>query len=263
MSAVTESGTRAKPRIVTGNPLANVLPIAGRELRSYFTSPVAYVLAALYLLINGWLFAGQLAQSVGLLNGQEVRISDTLGVMGFLFIFIAPILTMRLLAEEQATGTIELLLTAPVRDYEVVLGKFLAMFAYLLVLLGLTLVYPLVLFIFGNPDRGPMASGYLGVILEGSAMLSIGLLASSLTRSQVIAVFLGFAMLLLLWIPQAVAGFFQGSAVGKVLTYLTIFSHTDSMMQGVIDTKDVIYYLSIIAISLFLATAALGSRRWR
>ena len=263
MSAVTQTPVRSRPRLAIGNPFGNVLPIAKRELRSYFTSPIAYVLAALFLLINGWLFAGQLSLAVGQLRGQEVRMEDILGVMNFLFIFVAPILTMRLLAEEQSTGTIELLLTAPVRDFEVVLGKFLAMVTYLLVLLGLTLIYPLVLIIFGNPDRGPILTGYLSVILSGSAMLAIGLLGSSLTRNQVIAVFISFALLLLLWIPDAVASFFGGNIVGRVLEYLTIFRHSSDMMRGVVDTKDVLYYLSVIAISLFLATTALGSRRWR
>ena len=238
--------------------MRNTLAVAERELKSYFVSPIAYVVTALFLLISGFLF------SVILLQSNEATLRYLFSNLGVIWLFITPALTMRLLAEEARTGTIELLLTNPVRDFEVVLGKYLGALAFLLVMLAFTLYYPALLFIFGEPDPdvGPMVSGYLGVILQAAAFLAVGLLASSLTQNQIVAAVLTFAILLIMWLSESVANF-VGRPVGDVMRYLSVTSHFQDFSRGVIDTSHVIYFLSVVAAALFLTLLSLQSRRWR
>jgi ABC-2 type transport system permease protein len=236
--------------------VGNIWAIAQRELRSYFVSPVAYVVMALFLLISGFLFSLILGVS------SDASMRPLFGNFAVIFLFIVPALTMRLLAEEQRTGTLELLLTAPVRDWELVLGKYLGVLLLLLIMLAITLIYPAILMLAGNPDRGPIAAGYLGVILQGAAFLAIGLLASSLTQNQIIAALLAFVILLILWLSDALGNFTQGR-IGDFFRYVSITKHFDEFPRGVIDSKDIIYFLTITAACLFFTVQSVTARRWR
>ncbi len=236
--------------------MSNVWAIAQRELRSYFVSPVAYVVGGLFLLISGFLFAIILGQS------SEASMRPLFGNFAVIFLFIVPGLTMRLLAEEQRTGTLELLLTAPVRDTELVLGKYLGVLLLLLLLLAVTLTYPAILLLAGNPDRGPILAGYLGVLLQGAAFLAIGLFASSLTQNQIIAALLTFVILLLLWLADALSQF-TGGRIGDLFRFLSITRHFDEFPRGIIDSRHVIFFVSIIAGALFFTVQAVQTRRWR
>lgn len=238
--------------------MRNVWTITSRELNSYFVSPVAYVVSAAFLLISGVLF------SLILNSTMDASLRGTFSNITFILILIAPILTMKLLAEEQRMGTLELLLTSPVHDWQVVVGKFLgSLILFVVMLLGPTLLYVVLLTTFGKPDYGPILSSYLGVLLLGGAFLSIGVLSSSLTQNQVVAGFLGIVFLLLMWISDALSRIVGGGAVGDALTYLSITQHYNNFLQGVINTQDLIYPLSVIAVALFTATQVLQTRRWR
>ncbi len=235
--------------------MRNTLTIAQRELYAYFVSPIAYVVAAAYLVIGGYLF------SLILFYSREATMRFTFGNLNFILLLIAPMITMRLLAEERRSGTIELLLTSPVRDWEVVAGKFLASLTLFLAIVALTLVYPLVLFVFGSPDSGPIVAGYLSLLLAGASYLAVGLFTSSLSSNQIVAAVLGTVLLLVLWLADA-AGSFAGGNLSSVLSYISLANHSNDMMRGVIDTKDVVYYVSFIATFLFLTVRSLESRRW-
>jgi ABC-2 type transport system permease protein len=236
--------------------MLNALTIARKELTTYFVSPVAYVVTAFFLVVAGFFFYFILYFS------REASLRGLFSNVAIVLLFVGPGLTMRLLAEEQRMGTIELLLTAPVRDWEVVVGKFIASLAFYTFMLALTILYPIILMRFGNPDIGPILSGYLGMLLLGATFLAAGVLTSSLTQNQVVAFIVAFAILLILWLADA-AGNAIGGQVGNVLNYLSIAAHFDDFTKGVIDTSHLIYYLSLIAAFLFLATRVMEARRWR
>ena len=236
--------------------MKGTLTIARRELRSYFTSPVAYVVTAAFLVVTGYLFTVILSLS------REASLRYLFGNMSVILLIISPALTMRLLAEEQRSGTIELLLTAPIRDHEVVLGKFIASLGLLATMLALTLYYPLLLFLYGNPEKGHIISGYLGTLLLGAAFLSIGLFASSLTANQIVAAVLTFMALLLLWLIGSAAQL-AGPGLGDVLGYLAIDQHFNDFTRGIIASRAVVYFLSVVAVFLFATVRVLESRRWR
>jgi ABC-2 type transport system permease protein len=236
--------------------MRNALTIARKELSTYFVSPVAYVVTAAFLVLMGYFF------SLIMFYTREASMRGLFLNMAIILLLVSPALTMRLLAEEQRMGTIELLLTAPVRDWEVVLGKFLASVGFFATMLALTGFYPLILVRFGNPDLGPILTGYLGVFLLGSAFMAGGLFASSLTQNQIVAAIVGFGLLLILWLSHA-AGGLVGGPVGDFLDALALSSHFDDFTKGVVDSTHLIYYLSIIAAFLFLATRSLETRRWR
>ncbi|MBV9170240.1 MAG: ABC transporter permease subunit [Chloroflexi bacterium] len=236
--------------------MRNVWAVATRELRSYFLSPLAYVVIALFLALSGYLFALILSSSrTATLNGLISNVS-------VLYLFIVPAVSMRLLAEEQRSGTIELLLTNPVQEWEIVVGKFLASIMLILVMLGLTLLFPLFLFIFGQPDSGPIITGYIGVLLQAAAFLAVGLWASSLTQNQIVAALVAFALLLILWLSDNL-GQFLGGTIGTIVSYTSVINHFQSFPQGVIQTNDVIYYLTVISAGLVLSTLSLQTRRYR
>lgn len=238
--------------------MKNVWTITWRELNSYFVSPIAYVVDAAFLLITGVLF------SLIVTSSMEASLSGAFGNVTFILILVAPILTMKLLAEEVRMGTLELLLTSPVDDWQVVVGKYLgSLILFAVMLLAPTLVYVVFLVAFGQPDYGPLLSGYLGVLLLGGAFLAVGVLASSLTQNQVVAGFLGIVVLLLMWISDALSRIVGGGAVGDALTYLSITQHYNDFLSGTIATQNIIYPLSVIAVSLFIATQVLQTRRWR
>jgi ABC-2 type transport system permease protein len=236
--------------------MTNTLAIAERELKSFFVSTIAWIIAAAFMAMSGFLF------SVILLNSNEASLRFLISNLSVILLFVAPFLTMRLLAEENRLGTVELLLTNPVRDIEVVLGKFLGVMGFVLVMLILTLYFPALLFIFGSPDPGPMATGYLGVLLQAGAFTSIGLAISSTTENQIVAAFLAFAVNLILWLSESISQF-VGKPLGDVMKFLSITSHFQDFSRGVIDSSHVIFFLSVVAAALFLTYLSLQSRRWR
>lgn len=236
--------------------MSTTLAIAERELKSFFASTVAWIIAAAFMAISGFLF------SVILLNSNEASMRFLISNLSVVFLFIAPFLTMRLLAEENRLGTVELLLTNPVRDIEVVLGKFLGVMAFILVMLAFTLYFPLLLFIFGTPDPGPIITGYLGVVLQAAAFAAIGLAISSTTENQIVAAFLAFAINLILWLSESISTFL-GKPLSDVAKYLSITSHFQDFSRGVIDSSHVIFFLSVVAAALFLTYLSLQTRRWR
>jgi ABC-2 type transport system permease protein len=239
------------------NSLTNVLAIARRELASYYTSIVGYVVTFFFLIVNGvWFYLGLASQQ------QDASLRPVVGTLLTIFLLLSPILSMRLLAEEQRAGTLELLLTAPVRDGEVAIGKFLAALGFLAVMLVLTLAYPAVLFIYGRPDPGELFGGYLAMLLFGAAAMAVGLFASSLTQNQIVAAVISWAVFLVLWVFDGAAQF-VGGTFGEVLRYLAMFPHLNDMTRGVVNTKDVVYYLSLVVGALFLTTRSLEARRWR
>ena len=236
--------------------MRTALVIARRELLAYFISPIAYMVSAVFLLIAGYLF------SLILIQSQQATMEGLFFNIMVVLIFVVPLLTMRLLADEQKTGTIEILLTAPVRDWEVVLGKYLAAMGMFGVMLACTLYFPFILWwVGGTPDWGPILTGYLGLILLTSAMMAIGTLTSAVTENQIVAAVLGFGILLLLWLIDAAGNIATGSA--SVLTYLSLPTHYNDFARGAINLEDVVYYLSVTIAALFIATRMLETRRYR
>lgn len=237
--------------------MRNVLYIAAKELRSYFVSPVAYVIVAFWLVATGFYFW------LSMNFTSEASLRDVFSVVSILLLLVAPALTMRLLAEESRTGTLELLLTAPVKDWAVVLGKFLGVVLLYVAMMALTLLYPLLLVLLnGNPDWGPIWSGYLGILLLGMAFLAVGLFASALTSNQMVSAVIAFVvLLLLLLIGQLQGNVSQG--VGDFLANLSLTDRFDPFSRGIIDIKDVIFYLSFTAVVLFLTVQIVEARRYR
>lgn len=236
--------------------MRNTVTIAGRELVSYFGSPVAYVVAAAFLAINGFLYGLIIAGS------KQADMSFVFSDMGIILLFVIPGITMRLLAEEQRMGTIELLLTAPVRDWEVIIGKFVAAMALFILMLVPTGLYVFFLMIWGHPDTSTILTGYVGIILVGAVFVSIGLLTSTFTQNQLVAFLVAFVVSLALWLFDGLAGNFSASA-GTVITYLALQQHLSNFESGSVQSQDVIYLLSLTICALFLATRLLESRRYR
>lgn len=253
--------------------IGNVWAIARREIQSYFASPVAYVVLALFIFLYGYFFSDYLFvfldRSMGrggfggpeVLNLNQDLIRWLFQTTSVVLLFVLPMLTMRAFSEEIRSGTIELLLTSPVTDFQIVAGKFLgAVFLYLS-MLALTLLHMGILFYFGDPEWKPLVVGYLGILLLGSAFISLGLLFSSVTRNQIVAGFLSFGCFLFLWLIEY-AESWAGSASGFV-TYLSVTKHLEEFSKGVIDSRDVVYYLTFIALGLFLSKQSVESLRWR
>ena len=233
------------------------LAIAWKEIQAYFTSPTGYIVALVFLAITGFYFGLSIS---GIF--PQANIEGFIGPSAFVLVLLAPAMTMRLMAEEQKMGTIELLLTSPVRDWEVVLGKFLASLTFFIGTLVLTLYYVILLYAFGNPDSGPVWSGYLGLILYGATALSIGLLASSLTNNQIVALVVGFGILLILSLIDLAAGLVDG-VPSTILSEAGLRTHLDDFTRGVVGTNHVVYYITVTAVFLFLTVRSLEARRWR
>ncbi len=234
--------------------MRNILTIALKELRGYFISPIAYVVGFGFLLIMGFLF------SVILINSRSADLRGVFANMGVILLLIAPVLSMRLLSEEYRTGTVELLLTFPVREYEVVVGKFLGALAFFAALLVPTLYYPFVLFVYGNPDFGPILSGYLGVILLAMAFLSAGMLTSAATQNQIVAAVLGFGLTVLLWLFGNLSGILP-ERVSGIVSYMSVVDHYSDFSRGVIDLRNVVYFISLTVFFLFTTTRVVESKR--
>lgn len=231
--------------------------VAWKEIQVYFSSPTAYIVGMMFLALTGFFFARGLGGPL-----PEASLSDFFQGATIILLLLAPALTMRLLAEEQKLGTIELLMTSPVGDWEIVAGKYLASLAILVGTVAFTLYYTILLFVFANPDPGPIYAGYLGLFLYGAAALSVGLLASTLTSNQVVAAVVAMGILLALYSIDFASGAVGGTA-STILNGMGIRSHFDDFHRGIIDTKNVVYYLSFTAFFLFLTIRALESRRWR
>lgn len=236
--------------------MRTTLTIAGRELISYFGSPIAYVVGAAFLAINGFLYGIIIAGS------QTADMSFVFGDMGIVLLFVIPGITMRLLAEEQRMGTIELLLTAPVRDWEVIIGKFVAAMALFVLMLVPTGLYAVFLMLWGHPDTSTILTGYLGIILVGAVFIAIGLLTSSFTQNQLVAFLVAFVVSLALWLFDGLASNFS-AGTATVINYLALQQHLSDFESGSIQSQDIVYLLSLTICALFLATRMLESRRYR
>jgi ABC-2 type transport system permease protein len=251
----------------------NISAVAGKELRGYFASPVAWVMMGLFALIFGWFFLSYLTYFVrsslqAMMGGPQAMnvnmdlIRPLLSNASVLVLFLLPMVTMRAYSEEKRSGTIELLLTSPLTDFEIITGKFLGAVGLYVGLLVVTVIYIAILFLYGDPEWRPVASGYLGLLLLGSCFIAVGLFISSTTKNQMVAGAATFVVALLFWIVSWFADS-AGPTAAQVLSYLSITEHFDDFGKGVIDTKHVVYYLSFISFGLFLTLKSVDSERWR
>jgi ABC-2 type transport system permease protein len=257
--------------------MINIWAIAYKEIRNYFVSPVAYVVLAGFLLLCGWFFwiyllqfstmvsmyaQFQQPQMLAQLNLNDMVMAPLLQNMVIIFLIMMPLVTMRLFAEERALGTDELLLTSPIDTLEITLGKFLGAGLFFVVMLGCTLLYPAILMYYGDPEIGSIITGYLGILLVGLSFIALGLFTSTLTNNQIVAAVSSFVILLLFfaigWPANTV-----GETAGAILSYLSLTEHLQQMIEGLLVSSDVIYFLSIIAVALFLSQRSLESLRWR
>lgn len=254
--------------------MKQVLLICNKEFKSYFTSPIAYLLMAFFGLIFGYGLYTATYQTVQMslrsqmmggaqpINLNNEIIGPLLGFSSTIALFLIPMITMRLIAEEKKTGTIELLLTSPVKDYQIILGKWLGAMALFLCILAMSAINVAMLFAWGKPDWQPVLVGYLGLILQGGCLLAIGLFISTMTRNQIIAGGVTFFVCLLLWLLSWSTAF-ETTATSQVLNYLSIVTHFDNFSKGLLDSKDVIFYFSMIFFGLFLTSRSMESLRWR
>ena len=255
--------------------MSNVWVLAKKELKSYFASPIAYIVLAMFALIFGYFFYSATAIFVDYsmrammqrgmappMNINDFIIRPLLMNVSVIVLFFMPMVTMRLFAEEKRSGTIELLLTSPVRDVEIIFGKWLAAMLLYLCLLGISALNMLFLFLHGKPDWRAVLVGYFGLILLGASFLGLGAFISSLTKNQIIAAALTFGVFLMLWVMDWVTSYSTGT-MGKMLAYLSITTHFEPFAKGVLELKDIIYYLSVIFIGLFLTARSMESLRWR
>jgi len=257
--------------------MKNALTIAGKELAGYFVQPVAYVVMGVFLALAGFFFfellsyfqitlnmyaAMQNANVLEHINLNQRVIEPLLHNLSIVLVILVPAITMRTFAEEKRTGTYELLLTAPIRTGEIVAGKFIASAAFMLIMIGFAGIFPLILAVFGNPEIGVMVSGYIGLALLSLAFVSVGLFTSSLTQNQIIAAISCFGALLLLFVISwpAQTG---GGRVAGALRYLSLTEHFSQMVTGILDTSDIVYFLRLILVALFLPQRSVESARWR
>lgn len=246
--------------------MRGVVAVTARDLRAFFLSPLAWVTLAVFTFMNGLTFVSILTllanQPIGLAEPLQFLFGDSLFFWLFL-LYLAPVLTMRSFAEEERSGTIELLLTAPVREAEVVLGKFLSAFAVYSVVWGSTIVFPLVLSVFGPIDWGPIAASYVGVLGLGALFLSAGVFASSLTRSQIVAAMVTFVLLMSFFIAGLLEEVVSNAVLQQLFGYASLWQQMGDFARGLVDTRPLVYYLSGTALFLFLATQVLAGRRGR
>ncbi len=254
--------------------MRNIWTICRKELRSYFTSPIAYLLLIMFALIFGYFFWNTMNIIVSMtmeaqmegeqfpMNLNEHIVRPLLSDINVLALFFIPMITMRLFAEEKRSGTIELLTTSPVTDVQIILGKwFAALLMYAFMLLTTLLDFAF-LFKFGTPAWKPFVIGYLGLLLQGGGLLAIGTFISMLTRNQIIAGAATFGICLMLWVVQGVSEF-ESATWAQVLSYMSIITHFESFAKGVIDTKDVIFDATVIFLGLFFTARSMESLRWR
>ncbi len=232
-----------------------VTAIYRREMRSYFASPAAYIVLAVFLLITGWFF------TLNLFKENLAHMRSIFDILPFLLVVFAPAISMRLISEERKSGTLELLVTMPVRDFDVVFGKFLAALSLYAVALIFTFFYPFTISTLGDAQMGGIVAGYIGLFLLGGSYLAIGILGSAMTESQIIAFILSFALSAVLAI-LVFAAFVIPPPVADVIQYLSSTYHFQNIARGVVDSRDVIYFLSLIFLSLLLASRAMNQRKF-
>ena len=255
--------------------MRNILAIAHKELRSYFASPIAYIVIGLFALFYGYFFAlllqvfvrnsmnmGQMGGGQQPMNINQDMLRPVLQNVTILLLFVLPAISMRTYAEERRSGTIELLLTSPVSDVQILLGKFLGALSLYATMLAVTFIHVGILFWYGSPEWKPILTSYLGLLLLGGSFLSVGLFISTLTTNQIVAYIVTFSVLLMLWVISWFGSISTGM-VTDVTSYLSIVDHFDDFSKGVIDTTHLIYYLSMISFSLFLTAKSVDSERWR
>ena len=253
----------------------NILAIAHKELKSYFSTPIAYIVIGFFALLFGYFFYAMLvifnqqSAQFGGLEGGAVDINQQLIRPLFLnasviLLFVLPLITMRTYSEEKRSGTIELLLTSPVTDVEIILGKFLGAMTLYAAMLGITVIHMLVLFSYASPrpEWTVPVIGYVGLLLMGGCFISVGLLISSLTKNQIVSGMITFAVFLLLWVINWIASF-TGPTTQSVLNYLSITDHFDDFTRGILDTKHLIYYFSVMSFGLFLTARSVDTERWK
>jgi ABC-2 type transport system permease protein len=254
--------------------MRNVLTICGKEIRTYFTSPIAYLLMALFGLIIGFMFYNETAYFVvvGLraqmgggqqpMSINEYVIAPLMGNANIVGLFLIPLISMRLFAEEKRTGTIELLMTSPIGDWEIILGKWLGGMTMYLCMLAVSAINVTLLFAWGKPDWRPILTGFLGLILQGGTILAIGTFISTLTKNQIIAGAATFSVSLLLLVMSWLSSY-NDAWWATAVAYCSILPHFEPFSKGIIDTKDLVYYASAIFLGLFLTSRSLDSLRWR
>jgi ABC-2 type transport system permease protein len=260
--------------------MRNITAIIGRELRAYFNSPIAYVILTMFVFLSGLFFRLYLAAVMQAALIQQMQAQQLgprpmdmpgeisrafLQTMSVILLFLMPMLTMGLFSEEKKRGTIELLLTAPLTDLQVVLGKFLAGVSFFVILLVSTWIPMAVLYMYASPRpaTGPILTAYLGLLLYGLAIVAIGLFISSLTENQIIAAVLSFGVVMALWLVEAGANYAESPTSKSLLTYLDIRNHLEDFIRGVLSTSHIIFYLSLMLIALFLTYRSIDSLRWR
>ncbi len=238
--------------------MQRVSALTQRELASSFLSPIAYVVAAVFLVATGYLFMNNT-----LVEGGEASIRFLLDSMAWILIFAIPLLTMRVIADEYASGTIETLLTAPVTDVEVVVGKFLGVLVFYTALLATTLVHVVLLFRYGGSDFGVVLYGYVGMLLLGALYVAVGVFASALTRYQLLAALVGMSILALLTLMVDALAAWKGGLWREVLSYINVLHHFGDFSKGILDTRSIVFFLSGTLFFLFLSVKVMESRRWR
>jgi ABC-2 type transport system permease protein len=253
--------------------MRNVLVICRKELGSYFASPIAYILLTVFGVIFGWMFWAALGQFITYsmemqmsgssypMNLNEQIIRPLLSNIAVLGLFLIPLITMRLFAEEKRSGTIELLATSPIRDIEIVIGKWLSSLVLYTCLLLFTAINFAFLFRYGHPDWKPLLVAYLGLLLQAGGLLAVGTFISTLTKNQIVAGAVTFAVCLLLWIVGWVD--YETAAWAHVLSYFSVVNHFESFARGVLDSKDLIFYATVIFLGLFFTARSMESLRWR
>lgn len=252
------------------------IPIMKRELKSYFYSPIAYVVITMFLLINGYFFFGMMngfaeysrmvmmQNPTAKININDMVVRQLFGNMTFVMLLMLPVLTMKLFSEEKKTGTFELMTTYPIKDLELVLGKIFSCVIVLFTMMGLTSLYAFFMYKYSQPDTGVLLSGYLGTFLMGIAFISLGAFISLLTENQIVSAVITFGVLLLFWVLGWMASFsFSEGGLGQVFLQLSLITHFDNFAKGVIDLSDIVYYISFISLSIFLTLRSLESKKWR
>jgi ABC-2 type transport system permease protein len=255
--------------------MKNILTICGKEVRAYFSSPIAYLLMGLFGVVFGFFFysatayfvlAGIRSQMQGgqsqPMSVNDYVIAPMLGNASVVGLFLIPLISMRLFAEEKRSGTIELLMTSPISDWEIILGKWLGAMVMYLCVLAVSAVNVGLLFAWGQPDWRPVLTGYLGLILQGGTVLAIGAFISTTTKNQIIAGAATFSVCLLLWVLSWVSSY-NDAGWAKAVAYCSILTHFEPFSKGIIDTKDLVFYISAIFLGLFLTSRSLESLRWR
>ena len=242
--------------------MKNVPSIFAREMKAYFVSPIAYVALIVFVLLSGYFFESYF--NLASRYQYEANMRITIYNISITMLLVVPLITMRLFSEEKRSGTIEILMTAPVTDAEVVIGKFAASLALFVIMLVLTFTGPLFLIIYSTttPDVAPMAVGYLGLFLLGTACLSLGVVTSAITKNQIVAALVSFVMLLGLWIINWTSGS-MGGLWGEVLSFISLVEHFEDFSKGILDTKHVVYYVSFASFCLFLAVKLVQLAKWK